>query len=166
MNTEVDMSLEDRLKCSLSYDPGTGKIFWRDRFKGREAFSTKDAYGYFVGRAYGPKLKAHRVCWLLHYGSWPSGEIDHINGDKSDNRIQNLREVDRSENMRNSRMSSANSTGYTGVHYHKANKKYIAYARADNKLVYLGSFLTAEEAYSARLLANKIYGYHPNHGKR
>jgi hypothetical protein len=166
MNSTEEMTLEEKLKCSLSYDPDTGLIYWRHRMKGRRAFCTKDKHGYLVGRAFGPKLKAHRVVWFLHYNEWPNGELDHINGDKADNRVANLRDVDRSTNMRNTKISSTNSTGHTGVHYHKANKKYIAYIRHEGRLNYLGSFLSLDQAVEARQKANLSFGYHPNHGRR
>lgn len=113
----------------LFCDPIAGKLFWKARpmsmFKdgaafavwnkkhaGREAFTCTDENGYRCGGILGKKYRAHRIIWLLHYRKWPSAVIDHINGDPSDNRICNLRDVTQAENIRNTK-DSRMSTGGT-----------------------------------------------------
>lgn len=100
----------------LAYDPDSGRLFWlprlppifpiskdnsifNKRYAGTEAFRTQDKYGYRMGRILGRAYKAHRVGWAIHTGAWPVGDIDHIDGDPSNNRICNLRDVSRAENL-------------------------------------------------------------------
>jgi hypothetical protein len=91
--------------AALRYEPETGRIFWkvvRQRVRvGREAGCVNPTDGYRKIRINGAVYQSHRVSWLLHYGAWPNGFLDHINRDRSDNRIANLREADRSLNMHN-----------------------------------------------------------------
>ena len=117
-------------------------------------------YGYGKVRIGGKDYLAHRIIWLWYYGTWPEGDIDHINRNKIDNRIDNLRVVSKSENGHNQNIHRTNTSGYPGVSWHKASKKYQARIMGDNKRINLGFFNAAEEAYRAYQLA-KIK-YHPN----
>ena len=74
----------------------------------------------------GVRLMAHRVAWAIYYGVWPTGMIDHINGDGLDNRICNLRDVTHKENARNSRRKATNKSGCSGVMRDKHKKKWVA----------------------------------------
>ncbi|MBD1229107.1 HNH endonuclease [Xenorhabdus griffiniae] len=94
----------------------------------------------------------HRLAWLLYYGRWPSEFIDHINGDKSDNRIVNLREASNTENSWNSKMRKNNSSGIKGVCWCKSKKKWVARIRIDGKRKTLGYFSNIDEA---RLIMEK-----------
>nr|WP_175479900.1 HNH endonuclease signature motif containing protein [Paracoccus homiensis] len=110
-------------------------------------------------------MQAHRVAWAVIHGRWPNGEIDHINGDRSDNRLANLREVTKRENHRNMAIRSDNTSGVTGVYWAREKGKWAAYIKAD-KMVALGRYDTFAEAVAARRAAEKVLGYHPNHGRR
>lgn len=110
-------------------------------------------------------LLAHRVCWAVHYGEWPSDQIDHIDGNGLNNRISNLRVVDNTGNMRNTKMKRNNTSGVMGVSYHQETNKWRAYIGAGSKQIYLGLFDDFDQAVSARRLAEVHYGYHPNHGR-
>ena len=92
------------------------------------------------------RFYAHRVAWLLHYGEWPDDEIDHINGVKDDNRISNLRNVDRKTNVENRRAVRG---------YHKSVGGYTSYLKHHGRQLYLGYFKTAEEARAAYLKAKR-----------
>jgi hypothetical protein len=105
----------------------------------------------------------HRVIWLLVHGEWPE-TVDHIDGDRSNNRLANLRSVSHLENMKNCRRSVRNTSGITGVSFRSADQTWIAYITQDGKRVHLGTFSAMDEAVSARKIAEKQFGYHQNHG--
>ncbi len=111
------------------------------------------------------KTYIHRLVWLMEHGYWPKQPIDHINGDPLDNRVDNLRMADYKMNARNRAMMRNNKTGYTGV-YPTKNGKYKAEIVVDSQWIYLGLYTTKEAAAEARQLAEKQYGFHPEHGKR
>ena len=100
------------------------------------------------------------MAWIIHYGQLPHGVIDHINGDKTDNRITNLRDVNRSVNLHNqSKAQKGNVSGFLGVSYQKRDGKYVARITKDNVTRRLGVFTTPEAAYEAYLLAkSKLEG--------
>lgn len=102
-----------------------------------------------------------RVIYEMRNGKIPDGMvIDHINGDSLDNRIQNLRVVDLVQNARNRKVSSTNTSGITGVHFHKATKKWSAQINGDDgRAVWLGLFKRKNEAAIARRAAEKVLGY-------
>ena len=166
MNSTEEMTLEEKLKCSLSYDQHTGCIHWKNLYNGREAFLTRDTNGYLRGRFLKKDLAAHRVAWLLYYGTWPKHQIDHIDGDRANNRIKNLRDVPQSENLKNRGVDRRNTTGVCGVRVYKQTGKYVAYIRLGGVSKHLGYFSTFEEAVEARQKAEKELGFHPNHGRR
>ena len=151
----------ERLNEVLDYDPETGVFRWKKAVNGRikvgdiaGAYSGRDR-GYRQLQIDGVKYFAHRIAWKMHYGRDPEDQIDHINGIKNDNRIQNLRECTRAENMRNRGKTKVNTTGYKGVHLYKG--KYVARIKLIGKEVYLGRYDTAEEAYEAYKKAAKEY---------
>lgn len=108
-----------------------------------------DANGYRVIKVGGKKYYAHRLAWFLTHGVWPSHQIDHINGNPSDNRLRNLRIATQSENNRNCGANKKNTTGYKGVTFHKRDGRYQSQIRINGDRIYLGYFLTAEEAYAS-----------------
>jgi len=149
----------------LSYDAETGELTWkkcRDSQKiGKKACSL-DVCGYVQINISGKVLKGHRVAWALFHGEWPDGQIDHINGNRSDNRIVNLRVVDNKTNCQNQRNGvRKNATGYIGVHfYNRASiNKYRAKIWVDGKQIYLGGFETPKLAHEAYVQAKRKY--HP-----
>lgn len=106
------------------------------------------------------RYKAHRVAWALHYGEWPKGAIDHINGDGADNRIANLRDVDTRTNQQNQRRAkSNNSTGWLGVYFapkgYRRKRFRAGIARGDGTYWTIGYFATAEEAHAAYVEAKR-----------
>ena len=94
-------------------------------------------------------MLAHRVAWVMTHGEWPKEMIDHINGDRSDNRLCNLRQATRSQNLINSKLSSRNSSGFRGVSWCSAKQKWDARIYSATKLRLLGRFKTKEEAIAA-----------------
>jgi hypothetical protein len=108
---------------------------------------------------------AHRLIWMLVHGPIPPGmEIDHIDHDHTNNRIDNLRLVTRKENMRNQARYPTNKTGVNGVRL-LPHGRYQARIHIDGHEKSLGNFKTLEEAAAARAAADRLYGFHPNHGK-
>lgn len=95
----------------------------------------------------------------------PTGVIDHINHDRLDNRPENLRDVTHVENTRNSKLSTANTSGTTGVYWDKSRKLWIASIKVNYKSISLGRYADIEDAIAARSVANKLFGFHENHGK-
>ena len=152
----------ERLKETLHYDPETG-VFTGKVARGNISVGKKvgglhgSGYSYFM--VDGKRVGAHRLAWLYTYGVWPKKHLDHINGDRNDNRIVNLREATNAENHQNRKKPKNNTSGYMGVTYHKGQQKWYAQISVENKRKYLGSFETPEEAFDAYLNAKKLY--HP-----
>ena len=137
---------------------------WNARYAGQEAF-TANMHGYKHGRVLSINMRAHRVAWAIVHGQWPSEHIDHINGDRADNRLHNLRHVSRTVNNKNAKRREDNMSGCTGVHLDKRNSKWVAQINANGKRKFLGYFGSFAEARNARLIAEAQHGYHPNHGR-
>lgn len=108
----------------------------------------------------GKKLLAHRVIYAIVHGAMPDGQIDHINGNRVDNRIENLRYVSASENSHNYKMPKTNTSGFQGVSWSAQTCKWMAYIRVDNRQVYLGLFEDINDAIHARKMAKMKY--HPS----
>jgi hypothetical protein len=163
----------ENLKGLLRYDAESGKLFWlpRDgnksfntRYAGREAITADSGNGYLVGDILGKKVYAHRVIFALCNGYWPSA-IDHIDGNKANNRIENLRAVTAAENAQNCARSSSNKSGVTGVSLHKKLGKWQATITISGQSKYLGLFESVDAAAAARAQAAKNAGFHSNHGR-
>lgn len=131
---------------------------------GKEAFTATDTHGYKFGAIFGKNYRAHRVIWAMTFGAWPDGQIDHINGNRSDNRIENLRVVSNAENQRNSKIRSTNTSGAAGVSWNKRCAKWQARITVNHKRIHLGYFGNKDDAIAARKSAEIKYGFHPNHG--
>jgi hypothetical protein len=146
----------------LDYNPETGALTWkklRNSMRiGQEAKSL-DVGGYVQVNIAGTVVKGHRLAWLLHYGEWPSGHIDHINGVRNDNRIANLRNVTNKINCQNQRIGvRRNVTGLIGVHVSPRalpDKRYRAKLWVDGKQIHLGGYPTPEEAHAAYVAAKR-----------
>jgi hypothetical protein len=156
----------DTLKSLLSYEPDTGVIRWIAKGKGKikkKAAGTLLHSGY-LGICIGPKRwQAHRIAWALHYGNWPKEQIDHINGDKTDNRACNLREATNSQNGKNLGLSKANASGCKGVSFEKYTGRWKASIRVDGKSISIGRFSDIQDAIAARKVAEQ---YHFNEWNR
>lgn len=154
-------TIED-LRSSLKYDPITGEIRWFGRMNNKLAGSHNWA-GYRRVRINDCECMSHRIAWAMHYGEWPKGDIDHINGIKDDNRIENLRDVSRSLNTRNRPKHPNNTSGVCGVSYAKDRDRWLAKISYGGRQVLLGSFKDKDEAVRVRLDAEAKYGYTERH---
>lgn len=155
----------EEMRKRLRYDPETGILHWKSGYRlGQQAFTYVNKLGYPASNFNGRVVLAHRAAWAVYYGEWPE-VIDHINGDKQDNRIANLRNVTQSENARNRSMDKRNKSGHMGVYFDKARGKFAAYISANGKRVSLGRFANIEDAQAAREAALVSTGYPPAHGR-
>jgi hypothetical protein len=157
---EVTKEEEDWIKDNLRYDPETGHFWWIKENYARELdkpAGTLNNQGYtMLVRCVGRKhfyYSAHRAAWFYMYGYWPENHIDHINGNRNDNRIINLREATQSENARNrEKQKSITSSKYKGV-VSCGNKMWCAQIKRDSKNRYLGCYELEEEAALAYNIA-------------
>lgn len=173
----------DLLRQLLRYDQDTGLLYWRrrprkffandaefkrwnDRYAEREAFTHVTADGYRRGAFLYRLHLAHRVIFAMVHGRWPTGQIDHIDGDRSNNRIDNLRDCTPEDNARNQRRPARNSSGRVGVVWAKNMGRWVArIGIGGGRLRKLGYFDTVAEASAAREAAERELGYHINHGR-
>lgn len=137
---------------------------WNARHAGAPAFRFVTKYGYLSGHVFKQGLLAHRVAYAHAHGIWPDGQIDHINGNKTDNRIKNLRAVTDAENKKNMAMRKDNTSGIVGVGRHSRGK-WLAQMGVNGRVLYLGVFDKVEDAISARRAAEVAHGFHRNHGR-
>jgi len=160
------MLTQDRLKELLTYNPDNGHFVWRESrgniSAGYRAGSIERGYE-IIGIDRKP-YRAHRLAWLYVYGEFPIQEIDHINHDRADNRIDNLRCVDRAENAKNKRIADSSYSGVSGVSWYKNIRRWVARIKVNGKDVYLGTFTDFDKAVDTMGKAKKEYGYHENHG--
>jgi hypothetical protein len=138
----------NELKQLVRYDAETGLFYWAGKPRvgvriGALAGEQNIAYPRIRLRRI--EYKAHRLAWLYVHGEWPSGDIDHINGDPSDNRIANLRVATPGQNLANSKRRADNSSGFKGVALQSNGRNWRAHFGGQ----YLGSFSTKEEAHAA-----------------
>lgn len=161
------MITQERLKKLLHYNPDTGiftSLCARGKIKSDDTLGWDSAAGY-LGISIDYKFyMAHRLAWLYVYGDFPKKDIDHINHKKTDNRISNLRDVTKSQNLRNQKIRTDNTAGATGISWHKCAGKWRVYICVGGKQKHLGLFTDKDDAISARKAANKKYMYHINHG--
>ncbi len=159
------------LRQLLRYEPETGKLFWKERdekwfvacrhtpraqaitwnkrFSGKEALAAVNSSGYRTGTIFGIMVQSHRIAWAIHYGEWPTGWLDHINGTRTDNRITNLREATGSQNGSNRGVQKDSISGIKGVRWHRRINRWQARITVQRKQMHLGYFTTSDEAAAA-----------------
>ena len=151
------MITQNDLINRFSYNTETGHFIWKENARPNVAGKRAGRLlhdGYWQIKLYKKGYQAHRLIWLFHYGFMPNNEIDHINGVRSDNRIENLRLATRSENCQNlHRANIDNQTKELGVTFHKKANKFQAQICINGKHKYLGLYKTAKSAHEAYLLA-------------
>lgn len=154
-DAETLRPFEAAIRERIRYDPASGVL---TRISTGKAISGVSQCGYIQVRIWPKKFLAHRVAWFLHFGQWPSGMIDHINGNPIDNRIANLRIADSRTNNQNKRRAQKNNqSGLLGAKLRKrgGSKPYDAEINHHGIRTYLGSFATAQEAHEAYLVAKR-----------
>lgn len=176
------------LKDCLSYDCDTGIFVWNERprshfkyeklwldwnkrWSGKEAGWIEKSQSNTTKTSYrkisinGENYKAHRLAWVFITGDWPTGMMDHINGDGLDNSRLNLRDVSNQENTKNQSRRKDNKSGITGVGWQKAIGKWYANGRINDQLQHLGFYDNIFEAACARKSWEISNNFHKNHGR-
>lgn len=163
---------QERVRELLDYNQDTGVFVWRQRLDSMGRRNGKffgkvaggyDKDGYIVIGIDGKTWFAHRLA-VLHATGLEPNEVDHENHIRDDNRLSNLRCADHTSNMRNQSLSSANTSGQTGVYWHKPLQKWRARIKMNGKSISLGLYNDLNDAIAARLVAERKFGFHENHG--
>lgn len=177
---------QDVLIQLLSYNPETGELRWKERsvewfeasatraashimalwnarYAGKEALNCISGNGYREGPLLNQRVKSHRVIWKMVTGKDPD-QVDHVDGDRANNRWNNLRDVDQSQNQKNTRRRRDNTTGVVGVYRYPFERRLPTWA-AKLGDAHLGYFTSFDEAVAARKAAEREHGFHPNHGR-
>ena len=172
----------DLLRELVSYNPETGDLTWLPRrpeffknprdcagwntkYAGKRAFTTKNFTGYLCGHIFKKTYMSHRIAWALHHGSWPDKQIDHIDGVRANNKIENLRAVSAEDNQKNVKQRVDNTSGAKGVDFQKSYGLWRARIVHNKRRIDLGKFRNLDDAIAARKAAERQYGYHENHGR-
>lgn len=150
---------QERLKSLLRYEPETGHFYWLVA-SGRarvDALAGCRQEGYIDIKIDGRKHKAHRLAFLYETGLWPTEQVDHINGVRSDNRWFNLRPATPSQNCHNQRRPHSNnrSSRHLGVSWHKASRRWLAQISVRGKVRHIGTFSDEDAAHIAYLAAKR-----------
>jgi hypothetical protein len=163
----------ERANELLRYDAMTGKLFWKvnrgGTAKAGDEAGCKWERKHLIYRKIaidGKHYLAHRICWLLYYGNMPKYAIDHIDGNGLNNKIENMRDVSTSGNQRNQRMQSNNTSGVTGVFWHKQTEKWQALVRVNGKQKYLGLFTDITEAEKVVKKFRAKHNFTERHGEK
>lgn len=137
----------------LSYDPLTGAFVWKvdrgQRAKAGMAAGSTSRDGYHQISVFGQTYVAHRLAWIMSFGKWPEGQIDHVNGNRSDNRLINLRVCSIAENAQN-RAARENVGTYN------VRGRWVARIKINSVDTYLGGFETRDEAHAAYCGAKRV----------
>jgi len=150
-NKAIPLPSQDKLRSLFFYTPETGELKWRIRIPNKiglyQPVGHKDVTGYLATRIKGKMFRVHRLIWMLHYGEDPGLlHIDHVNGIKDDNRIQNLRLATQSQNACNCKMRSHNTSGVRGVSWMPQRKQWQTYINHKGKRFALGVFKNLDDA--------------------
>ena len=157
---------EDLIRRFLSYQPTSGELVWLED-KGRaskgDVVKTKNGEGYLVVRIGGKSYLAHRVCWFLHYGSWPTKQINHKHRNRTNNSILNLEDISHAQNMKNKskRSDCAFITGVTFSNHSNCWRAYVG-SNGKSKAEYYDSLI---DAVAARIRMLKAENFSETHGK-
>lgn len=161
---------QEQISKVLKYDAISGTLIWISNLHSKRvipnsrAGSVVTSTGYRSITLFGTKYPEHILIWFIHYGVWPNGQIDHINQQRDDNRIVNLRDVSKSENARNRSRNPHSKLGEHGIWFNSRTFKYVAEITLNGKKVYQKSFDDIDEAIKERKAQSLKLGFHENHG--
>ena len=161
------MITQSELKEALSYDKLTGQFIWKKlsprafSIRVGDTAGSQSVQGYWRIRINGKLYTAHRLAWLYCYGQFPDCEIDHINGDKSDNRLCNLRIATKKQNQENVTERIDNKSGCRGVFWNTGQQKWTAQVGHCGKRHHIGYFDVLDDAVKAvKEARNKLFTHH------
>lgn len=154
------------LRHLIRYEPETGRLYWQPRevtmfhtardcaawnarYAGAQAFTSRTTGGYFQGSIFGFGYYAHRVAWAIQTAAWPAEMLDHADGDRANNKWENLREATNAENQKNRRSLKGSRSKYLGVSWGKSNRAWQAQITVDGRRQHLGYFASEIEAAGA-----------------
>lgn len=158
------------LTSVLRYDHESGKLWWRSKGTARSTGLEYPAghlenTGYIAVVVFGMKYASHRLIWKMITGKDPEFDLDHIDGNKTNNRISNLREASRIQNRQNARIPKNNSTGIKGVGWNVMERKWVARIQSNHEKFFLGYFKSKTDAESAvREKRRELHKQFTNHG--
>ena len=162
------MITQDELKDVLHYCKESGRFTWINpngtKIKPGEKAGSIHGHGYRVIAINGKIYYAHRLAFLFVTGAFPIDYVDHLNHKRSDNRWINLRAVTRGENQKNKKLNKNNKSGFAGVSWKAADKRWVANINTNGKRIHLGLFTSLDDAIAARMKANIEHKFHENHG--
>ena len=149
--------MEEYIKEDLRYDPETGHLWWikpsengvRTTRNLNKPVGTLHPAGYFRIKILSTNMSCHRTAWFLYYGHWPKEFLDHINGVKTDNRVENLRLASNQENQMNSKKQIGSSSKYKGVYWDNERKKWSSGIEINQVRKRLGRYVLEEDAARA-----------------
>ena len=161
----------DDMQNLMTYNPKTGLFAWKardpelgaaikkwnGRWAGKPALTADDGTGYLRGSILERNIRAHRAAFAIFYGRWPVGEIDHIDRNPTNNRIENLRECSREQNVRNRASASGSTSRFSGVSFNRKSGRWTATIRCNGKTTVIGHFASEQQAIAARLSAAPEY---------
>lgn len=157
------MLTQQRLKELLHYDPRTGVFTWTKNLSPRSRAKSGAVAGCVLPRGYrqikldGVRYLGHRLAWLYVNGHWPADEIDHIDGDPSNNVLSNLREANRTQNRANTRRKKNSVSGLKGVSWDITKRRWVARIGVGRRSVFLGTFNNKANAHMAYIVAARQY---------
>lgn len=149
-----------KLMNSLDYSPDTGEFHWKFKAnrhvnKGDVAGSLHSGRGYRDIKIGGSMYRAHRLAWFLCNGEWPIGQVDHIDGNRDNNAISNLRVATNAENAQNRKAAAVSKSGLVGATWYRRTNKWASEIAVNQKRRHLGYFATAAEAHEAYKAAKR-----------
>jgi len=167
---EINKLTQEKVQKFFTYNKNTGKLYWKSAhsWKNRHIINSRNANkeagvvsnnGYLIVGLKQKWYKVHRIIWLYIYGYFPENCIDHINRNKTDNRIENLREVSNQCNVRNSKIAKNNKSTIKGVSWHKETSKWVVKIRLNGKNYYLGVYRDFYDAVCIRLATEQCLNW-------